>query len=524
MKLSTRMHLITAVFVGSMVVTTLASAVLIHRLGQVALAATNIHMPAIRSQMNMDMMHDGLRAVAYSAVVSVTTGDAEMLKTSGEELGEFKELFLHELGELEQLPLDPAIHAKLGTMRPKLDAYLAQVSQVVSSAIAGKAEEMKGGLPALQKTFKELETEMAQLGDDIEGGAQSVIVNANSTTKRSMFILLGIAGIAITAGLGLGLSITRMVNRRTAQLGAGMGRLATGDLSTRTGMTADDELGIVGVSLDRMSIAVSTSIRAVRENADAVAGVAEAVQTTCGTMRSSSDEVSRHASTIAASTRDVSSGVASVAAGMEEMSASVREIANSAQNAAGIAGNAVTLAKDASTGMARLGTASDEIGKVLQMIAAIAEQTNLLALNATIEAARAGSAGAGFAVVANEVKELARQTAKATTEIGGRISSMQGEVSSAMATITQISDVITKVNEIQGTIASAVQEQSATTSEISRSIAEAATGTNSIATDADRMVASLASANAAAGKMQGVADHLGSSSVTLHKSVSGFTI
>ena len=117
----------------------------------------------------------------------------------------------------------------------------------------------------------------------------------------------------------------------------------------------------------------------------------------------------------------------------------------------------------------------------MKVITSIAQQTNLLALNATIEAARAGEAGKGFAVVAGEVKDLAQETAKATEDIARRVEAIQGDTAGAVAAISEISSIIERINEIQTVIASAVEEQTATTNEMNRSIDEAASGAHEIA-------------------------------------------
>lgn len=198
-------------------------------------------------------------------------------------------------------------------------------------------------------------------------------------------------------------------------------------------------------------------------------------------MLGNADETAQQAHVVSAASDEVSSNLTVVATGSEEMLASIREIASSSTEAARVARNAVTVANTTNTTIAKLGESSQEIGNVIKVITSIAQQTNLLALNATIEAARAGEAGKGFAVVANEVKELAKQTAKATEDISRRIEAIQHDTTGAVKAIGDISEIITQINDISNTIASAVEEQTATTNEIGRNVTEAAKGAGEIA-------------------------------------------
>ncbi|MFM7842763.1 MAG: methyl-accepting chemotaxis protein, partial [Planctomycetota bacterium] len=158
--------------------------------------------------------------------------------------------------------------------------------------------------------------------------------------------------------------------------------------------------------------------------------------------------------------------------------------------------------------VSKLGESSAEIGNVIKVITSIAQQTNLLALNATIEAARAGTAGMGFAVVANEVKELAKQTAKATEDIGRKIDAIQTDTKEAVDAIGQIGEIISHINEIQSSIASAVEQQTATTSEISRSVNEAALGSREIASNVTGVAQAARGTAEAAANTRGSADEL----------------
>ena len=219
----------------------------------------------------------------------------------------------------------------------------------------------------------------------------------------------------------------------------------------------------------------------IAQTAQTLAASSEELTALSQLMGSGASETAAQASVVSAASEQISRNVQTVATGTEEMSASILEIAKNANDAARVATQAVRVADTTNATINKLGDSSAEIGKVIKVITSIAQQTNLLALNATIEAARAGEAGKGFAVVANEVKELAKETARATEEIGRKIEAIQSDTTGAVAAIGEISGVINQINDISTTIASAVEEQTATTNEITRNVAEAAKGVSEIA-------------------------------------------
>lgn len=177
---------------------------------------------------------------------------------------------------------------------------------------------------------------------------------------------------------------------------------------------------------------------------------------------------------------ELRSHLESAAAAVEEMSTSIGVIAANAADAAAVAATAVQLSSQATHVVGALGEQSAEIGTAVGAITAVADQTKLLALNATIESARAGEAGKGFAVVAHEVKQLASSTASVTADITDRITTVQGNVSDAVARIAAIADVIERINEFQASIAAAVEEQSVVTSEIAARVNQAVHNTTEL--------------------------------------------
>ena len=275
---------------------------------------------------------------------------------------------------------------------------------------------------------------------------------------------------------------------------------AKGDLTREVTINGADAIGQMSEGLAKLLRDLRGSIAAIGQNAHALASASDELTAVAQQMAGNAEETATQANVVSAASEQVSKNVQVVATGSEEMSASIKEIARSSNEAARVARQAVTVAGSTNQIISKLGESSAEIGQVIKVITSIAQQTNLLALNATIEAARAGEAGKGFAVVANEVKELAKQTARATEDISQKIEAIQGDTKNAVGAISQISGIINQINDISNTIASAVEQQTATTNEIGRNVAQGARGSAEIAQNISGV------AKAAQGTTQGAGD------------------
>jgi methyl-accepting chemotaxis protein len=365
---------------------------------------------------------------------------------------------------------------------------------------------------------------LSDLTDVIQARASQAASDANAVAERVQgmqiwFTIAVFAGFFYAARL-----VSRGITKPLAECVVGLESLAQADLTSEVRVTGSDEVAQLGASFNRAVGDLSTVVRRIRESAWTLASSSEELSVTSTQMGASAEETSAQANAVSAAAEQVSANVNTVAASAEEMSASIREIASSAHEAADVAAEAVTAAGSTNATVRQLGDSSAEIGEVIKVITSIAEQTNLLALNATIEAARAGDAGKGFAVVANEVKELAKGTAAATEEIGQKVIAIQGDAHAAMAAINHISEVITRINDIQGTIASAVEQQTATTNEITRHVTEAATGAGEIAANVTGVAQAAQDTSSGAASAQAAAQDLARLAEELSLTVSRFVV
>jgi methyl-accepting chemotaxis protein len=336
-------------------------------------------------------------------------------------------------------------------------------------------------LPEFNKVETSINEAVAtmQQVEDVESNQMLDRGTASYSRAKTVTLVALVVGFILAAAICV--LVIRLIRSQLTTVSAALDAVAEGDLTIAAEVRSHDELGAMAAAVNRAREGLRTTVLALTHGAATLGDGTQRLTSVTTRLADQARQAADQAGVVASGAGEVSSNVQSAAAGSDEMGASIREIAENANNAAQVASSAVTVAQSTNDTVAKLGTSSEEIGNVVKVITQIAEQTNLLALNATIEAARAGEAGKGFAVVATEVKDLAQETAKATEDISRRVEAIQADTTSAVEAIAEISRIISEINDYQVTIASAVEEQTATTNEMSRSIGDAAHGSTNIA-------------------------------------------
>lgn len=404
--------------------------------------------------------------------------------------------------------LDPAIKVKLiDASDREVRRFWMIVGQTFLPALARAdmvaAANSYSDVTAAYLAHRVLIDEIVKLANDDNAAIEGAATGRVNTFSLVLWGISGLVFLVIGTGIvGLARGVILPVTRMTGV----MERLADGDLNVSIpALSRRDEVGAMAKAvqifrdnslrveaMEYEQAALTLKVEQERKAAielvahgfeTAIGNIVQAVSAASSEIELAARGLTKTAQTTqtlsvaaAAASEQSSASVNSAAAAADDMASSVMEIGRQVQEADRVACIAVHQAEQTNIRIAALSQSASRIGEVVKIITAVAEQTNLLALNAAIEAARAGDAGKGFAVVASEVKALAAQTAKATDEVSVQIVQMQSEMAQSVSAIEGIGGTIARISEISTTIAAAVEEQEATTRDISRNVRHAAQG------------------------------------------------
>jgi methyl-accepting chemotaxis protein len=421
---------------------------------------------------------------------------------------------------------NPAQQQRITQLRPLVQAKFTELAETIelrraTGFDAARKVVLTNKGKAVMDQIRAVITEMGDAESSLlTARADSTAQAADSSRK---VVLIGVALAAVLVVV-LAWLLARSILRPLAALTGRLSEIADGDgdLTGRVDESRPDEFGTLGGAFNRFVAKLAATIAQIGDQATSLAAASEQLSTGTRQIVGSAEQTSREIGGVATATESMSGALTTVAAGAEEMGASIREIATNTSDASQAGAEAVRVAQEAGRTVTTLGQSSAEISNVVKLITAIAEQTNLLALNATIEAARAGESGKGFAVVASEVKDLAQETARATEDISRRVHDIQVSATATSEAISKVSDIVLRVNDYQTTIASAVEEQTATTSEMARNVTEASASSREVSGSLTAVSSAVQETSSAIGSSEQAVAELARMSSTLHTLVGQF--
>ena len=419
----------------------------------------------VRDSVLVDMSHDAIRGDVLESAVTDTADLPALLETVRAD----GQTMLDQLQAVKDGSQDADVGQAVDAVIPMVEEYRSLAESAVAAAATPEAEATR---VEFLDSFEQLETALPTVADAVEQLAEQHRAAAEDRASGAQTEALVLQVVAMIL---LGVLTWRIARSIVGPIKALRDQLAEiadgeGDLTRRADESVAGEPGELAAAFNRFSAKVATAMRGIGEQAESLARASDRLTQVSRTMSTTAQDTAEEASSMAHDADQVSNAVGEVATSSNELAISIREIASSASEAVRVASEAVEISEATRAAVDRLSASSMEIADVVKAIGSIAEQTNLLALNATIEAARAGEAGKGFAIVANEVKSLALETANATSNITTRIEAVQADTATAVHAINEITTIVGQINDTQSTIAAAVEEQTVTTAVIGQSV------------------------------------------------------
>ncbi len=468
------------------------------------------------------------------------------LDKTGQDIRKDYESYSATANSAEERVLADGIRSSLATYMEQAAPYMEKVE---ANDVAGATDVYLGTMQPLVDSLRAA----------IHKGRAYQVVQGNRVAAAGMklgrdAIVMIVAAVVVTGliCLAIGFLMIRTVSVPIRRMADVMRVLAKGDTSVTIPNRGErSEIGEMSAAVDVFregmirNIALEAEAAEAREMAEAerrqtmlsladqfenavggivdmVSSAATEMQATAAQLTSSAQESASQATAVSAAAEQAGTNVTSVAGAAEELGASVGEIGRQVEISLEKTRNAASEADTTAAVVHQLSDAANRITSIVDMISGIASQTNLLALNATIESARAGDAGKGFAVVAAEVKALAQQTAKATTDINTQISEIQATTTRAVAAIQSITATIRSINESSATIAAAVEQQGSATREIVVAVSQASAGTTEVTTSITSVARMADETGAGASQVLSASSELASQASNLRTQVHAF--
>lgn len=412
-------------------------------------------------------------------VNAAAAGDSTKQSRSAAEIQSSSERLTKELQDLPETIMDEDFTA------------LVALTQTVVKNNAADPAEAKAVLDSNAQNEAQIRELATKISQENRTGALEIRNASRQMISVGIVILIVLPIILLVIGWVVTYRIRTSINKSLASITNGMQSMAAGDLKVRATSQRNDEIGDVAGMFNRAQELLGERMRQTQQTASEVEAYSQEVTNGVEQVRNTTKEMTQSVAGVSEAANEIAITITTMAAGAEQMGSSIRDISSNATEATHIAQEGAQVAKETTSTVEELQTSSREIGEVVATISKISTQTNMLGLNATIEAARTGEEGKGFVVVASEVKDLAGQTSDATDKIAAIVKRIQGDATAAGEAMREINQVIMEICEMQETIGAAVEEQTATTADISKSIAEASNGAQAISNRVEGFAAQI---------------------------------